>query len=152
MHTLYMHWPPSTFACKCGVHCIFRIIVEEPSQFWAWDFESYGPNSKPSYYEYWDGFIQVLKTGGRPINRLPWCLETVWEFLIMGTIFGIIHVIDIVDCIQQPLPPPATYHPHMGLQLFWQLPVHSQSMGRKLWVWLQAGGGVSHYIRAWTLL
>ena len=34
MYGLYMHWPPSTFACKCGVHRIFIILswIDNPMQ------------------------------------------------------------------------------------------------------------------------
>ena len=60
----------------------------------------------------------------------------------MGIIFGIILVMVIVDYMQQPFTPPATYHPYKCLQLLSQLPGHSQSMGRKLEVELQAAGGV----------
>ncbi len=27
MYELYMHWPPSTFVCKYGVHCIFKLEI-----------------------------------------------------------------------------------------------------------------------------
>ncbi len=66
----------------------------------------------------------------------------------MGIIYGIILVMDIVDCMQQPFTPPATYHPHKCLQLLFQLPAPSQSMGRKLEEELQAAGGVNHYKQA----
>ncbi len=31
-HSKYTHWPPSTFACKCDVHCIFDDCISLGSQ------------------------------------------------------------------------------------------------------------------------
>ena len=82
------------------------------------------------------GGVNVIHT----VFKLLFCMSNMF---IMEIIFGIIHVMDIVDCIQQPFTPPATYHPHKCLQLLSQLPGHSQSIGRKLGAELQAAGGVN---------